>query len=175
MRIGPTDSQSSSFRIWVGRAADGVDERTFELPARSSLGTIQFSPDGRRLAAKVGSDMFVWDVETGALLGNLSGGETGASLGRPPGGATWAAFTPGGDRLITASDGTDTTPGRVTVWDIGTGRELISFPPPPRERLVRIPALTPYSLEGARLYVTRSDGVWVYDGTPVEDLHVTNQ
>jgi WD40 repeat protein/serine/threonine protein kinase len=86
-----------------------------ELLALKGAAThVVFSPDGKRLAsACINTTVKVWDAQTGNELHIL----------RPTGGGMWgfAAFSPDGKRLAYASA------GRITVWDVETGRELLTF------------------------------------------------
>lgn len=149
-------------RIWVGRAADGETVRTLELPvaeegrkAGRDQSPLSFSPDGRRLAATRGGEVFLWDLETGGLLWRLPG--QGSQV-------RWATFTRDGSRLITStfdwSGGLRTRPERLCVWDLVLGRELISVP---------IPGSSSWLMTGEKLSMRSGDGVWVFDGTPVKE------
>jgi eukaryotic-like serine/threonine-protein kinase len=78
----------------------------------SSVFSVAFSPDGRRLASAGGWDKTVrlWDSVTGNELAQMRGHENSV---------TSVAFSPDGRRLASASD--DKT---VRVWDAETGAEL---------------------------------------------------
>jgi hypothetical protein len=114
-------------RIWVGRAADGTGERTFEVPSPVGGRTRddqppspqpvlwRFSPDGRRLAALGKSEIFAWDLESGKLL--LRGRIEDQSRVQPSR-MPWIIFSRDGRRLATAS-GPD-----VLVWDVDGGALL---------------------------------------------------
>ena len=106
--------------------ADAQSEETvkdysqWELPkaakarfGKGGINAMQFSPDGRQLA--VGSDVGVWlyDVETGEEQ----------SLFR--GACRFLAFSPDGRFLANGGERSDV--GKVQLWEIATGREVL-FP-----------------------------------------------
>ena len=75
--------------------------------------------DGRRVAAaSPGHEAVLWDADTGEVLHRF------------PDPTVWAlSFSPDGGRLVMAG-GTDLfgrQPGRVTVRDVGDGREVFSL------------------------------------------------
>jgi len=73
-----------------------------------------FSPDGSRLLATVDPDAVeIFDVQSGKLIGKLTGHSNGVSD---------AAYSPDGRRIVTASG--DKT---VRIWDAATFRELTSL------------------------------------------------
>jgi RNA polymerase sigma factor (sigma-70 family) len=138
----------STLRQW--EAATGKQRR--KLPVASSYG--EFSPDGRLTAMTYGGGAHVYDTETGNerwrspenqvhcfsndgnLLALSAGADlvlrhsaTGKELQRMHGAATVvfrAAISPDNRRLY-VNDVKDYQPGRLHVWDIGSGRELRSF------------------------------------------------
>ncbi|GAA2653518.1 helix-turn-helix domain-containing protein [Streptomyces vastus] len=68
---------------------------------------LQFSADGRRLAAAYGTDALIWDVRSGRTLADFtSGGITGF---------TQAALSPDGEFLATADD------HELAVWRLSNG------------------------------------------------------
>ncbi|HSF19204.1 MAG TPA: hypothetical protein VLK65_26995, partial [Vicinamibacteria bacterium] len=74
--------------VWVdrtGRRLDAIGE-----PVRSTIEIPAISPDGRRVAASVGSDILVWDMERGVVT-RVSSNE---SMGN---GADWS---PGGEEIL---------------------------------------------------------------------------
>jgi WD40 repeat protein len=80
-----------------------------------------FSPDDRLLAwarapaaAGAGGEAIVWDIEAGKVRHRLRG-HIGAVMG--------LAFHPDGDRLATGDED-----GTVTLWDVGTGRQVLALP-----------------------------------------------
>jgi WD40 repeat protein/serine/threonine protein kinase len=88
------------------------------LNTGSWVGSVAYSPDGKRLASAERQVVKVWDAQTGQELLSLKGG-TGAG--------NWSncvAFSPDGKRLASYG-GTGTY--QVKVWDAQTGQELLAF------------------------------------------------
>ncbi len=86
-------------------------------PVAERVYRVDFSPDGKRLAAAFWADedsAVVWDVETGERTLRL----------KHKGNCWSIRFSPDGTRLVTV--GEDRTP---IVWDAGSGEELHRFPP----------------------------------------------
>ena len=80
----------------------------------SSVTSVVFSPDGRRLAtASWDKTAKIWDAETGKELMTLSGHTNAVNS---------VVFSPDGRRLATAS--TDKT---AKIWDAETGKELMTL------------------------------------------------
>jgi WD40 repeat protein len=86
----------------------------------SHVFSVAFSPDGKRLASG-GYDLTirVWDVESGLEVFTLFGHSAREAK---------VAFSPDG-RLLAAASGArgihgSIYPGRITIWDAATGREL---------------------------------------------------
>src|SRR5262249_37653930 len=90
---------------------------------------VAFSSDGRRLASagtKAREEgVKVWDAATGEEVHALRGGSTGGAI----------AFSPDGQRLAVAGPAPDGSGIPVTVWNVRTGQEQLTFPgraaPPP--------------------------------------------
>jgi WD40 repeat protein/serine/threonine protein kinase len=79
-----------------------------------AVGSVTFSPDGKRLAgAAADKAVKVWDAQTGQeiLTLKMSGGERNA----------WVAYSPDGKRLASTDQQT------VRMWDAQTGQELLSL------------------------------------------------
>jgi WD40 repeat protein len=122
--------------LWVwnlknARTIRKVQARSHANPGEFiSAADVAVSPDGKQIAAAVGSDsrgkpagllvpdepaeVRVWDVASGEVVQNLAGHLSGIRK---------VAFSPDGKRL--ASGGTD---GSVRFWDLSTGKQLRSFP-----------------------------------------------
>lgn len=74
---------------------------------------IEFSSDGKTLAATVGNSVYLWDVDTGKVRYRLTGIYCFAGLALAPDGKTLATVS--ADRAI-------------HLWDVTTGKERTSFP-----------------------------------------------
>jgi WD40 repeat protein len=109
-----------------------------------NIRSIQFSPDGRRVASS-GGEVRVWDVETGKLLLDLRGHE---------GVVTSFAFSPDG-RWIASTGRVDRTI-RVANAETGELRQVIS------DRTIAIDALT-FSPDGTRILSSGIDCVNFWD------------
>jgi WD40 repeat protein len=101
-------------------------------PTGSSGGGVSFSPDGTRiLTGSSGTTAQVWDARTGAPLFTLKERRGPAELGFGQGwnaltpGEQGAAFSPDATRIVTVGG----QPGvhEATVWDSGTGAELLAL------------------------------------------------
>jgi WD40 repeat protein/serine/threonine protein kinase len=78
---------------------------------------VAYSPDGKVLAAPIGPDTVrLWNADDGAALRELHGHGSGPTK-------VALAFALDGHRLAAAGLG-----GTTTVWDIDSGRALVSFP-----------------------------------------------
>jgi len=88
----------------------GKEIRRFKGPT-STVTSVAFSPDGKRLTATATGDQsaYVWDVDSGKLVPALRGHK---------GVVTTAVFSPDGKQLLTMSrDGT------IRLWDVDSGKE----------------------------------------------------
>jgi|GEM_PF-1751526 len=85
-------------------------DRLFTLPTqKKALTTLQFSDDGRYLAAGFNGMVQLWDLQTHDLIRSFTGFE------RP---LTCLAFSPDGMRLAAG-----THDGNVWLWQVNTGRQ----------------------------------------------------
>jgi WD40 repeat protein len=111
---------------------------------------VNFSPDGTRLAVATrhprdkGTDRVeVWDVANERVLHSLAGAGPGV------------AFSPDGERLVTAGAGV------IKVWDVETGWEILTL---------RDPAWcgneVAFSPDGSRLAVDVHGGLDILEGAP---------
>src|SRR6266850_2401317 len=103
--------------------------------------TVQFSRDGRRIAASSGSDLCLWDTATGQLIAVL-----GPSL--------TVAFSADGQRLVSASF--DQT---ARLWD-GATSQTIAILHGHSERLTG----AEFSPDGTRLLSWTSKELRLWDG-----------
>ena len=112
----------------------------------------EFSPDGRRVMAVDQQIAIVWDLATGAVVGEPI----------PHGGSIrHAAFSLDGRRLATAAD--DKT---ARIWDVETGREI--SPPMRHGDAVNWVAFSPDSRLLGTASADKSAQLWVADtGQPV--------
>jgi WD40 repeat protein/tRNA A-37 threonylcarbamoyl transferase component Bud32 len=118
-----TQSNDRTARLWDG--ISGKFLRTLasetEWHLRGQYGSLQFSPDGKRLLTAF--DFFpdcvarVWDVATGKELFACQGHTQPLYAAR---------FSPDGSKIVTASK--DTT---ARVWDAATGKQLLVLPDNP--------------------------------------------
>jgi WD40 repeat protein len=77
------------------------------------VGGMATDPGGRSLAVSCGTDLFLFDVETGRQVRRIP---------TPAAQLTQLAFGPRGDRLVTGSED-----GIVRLWEVATGRLLRTF------------------------------------------------
>lgn len=99
-------------RIWD--AANGELVRTLrnrdDAPAEGFY-SVEFSPDGTRLAGADPSDTYIWRVDDGRILVRLQQPEYVLRL----------AFSPDGERLVTSA-----FDASIRMWDVRSGREIRS-------------------------------------------------
>ncbi len=102
----------STLGIQVWEANTGL-RRTILKGHIPGITRLEFSPDGRRLAASGGDLVELWDLETPNPFVTFRGHKDGVS---------WVAFSPDGDTL--ASSCVDNT---VKLWTISGRRELTTL------------------------------------------------
>jgi WD40 repeat protein/tRNA A-37 threonylcarbamoyl transferase component Bud32 len=110
-----TPSQDNTVKVW--NALTGQEVLTLKGHT-SELVSLDFSPDGKRLASAGGS----FDKPGEIILWNLTTGRAAAKLKGHAGRVYRAAFSPDGQRLASAS-----YDRLVKVWDANTGREVFSL------------------------------------------------
>jgi WD40 repeat protein/formylglycine-generating enzyme required for sulfatase activity len=105
-------------RLWNARTGAALHE----LTGKMYVGSVAFSPDGKRLATADCQDKTakIWDVRTGAKVLELKG-HAGDVLS--------VAFSPDGTRVATSSGSplhdAVTNDNSARLWDSETGKELI--------------------------------------------------
>jgi RNA polymerase sigma factor (sigma-70 family) len=137
-----------AIRLWD--LATGKGLRSFGGP---SVMHLQFSPDGRVLAAAASRDRAVrlWDVGEGKELRTLGGHESGGP---------YLAFSPDGRFLVTGESG-----GTIRLFDPATGKELRQIdgprkPGPESGYALGAIAFSPDSRTLAAGYSDRSVRLW---------------
>jgi WD40 repeat protein len=124
------------------------------------------SPDGKTIAtASEDTDVILWDAISGQQIRVISGHDEGPLMGNTFVGVTAVNFSPEGEKLATA--GAD---GKVKVFDVNSGQELLSIIADPQRRYgVTQVTFTP---DGGRL-VTGTDApavVRIWDVNSGEEL-----
>jgi WD40 repeat protein len=159
-------------QVWVGRTADGGDERVFDLPPDTSLlpswpyaPALTWVPSGRTLAVTAGSAVTLCDAGTGAVSLRLTG-----HVGQVQG----LAFSDDGSRVFVYSGEFPAGASQLTVWDMASGRKLLEIPLPPEQRDGNsgskpvVQRLGQPLFRDGKVYVTTSEGVRVFDGSPID-------
>ncbi len=166
LAVGKTRSNSipsittDALQIW-----DIATGQTAPSPEAFLTGVngLAFSPDGRWLAAAVGSfnarnpysEVRVWDAMTWQQIYKLRGHSQ----------CVWSvAFSPDGKRLASASGNLSDskTPGEVKIWDLQTGQEVCTL----RGHSGCVYGVS-FSPDGRHLATGGVGGVKIYDGTPL--------
>ena len=148
---------ASGVRVWVGRTADGAEERTLELSTSFPAGRLTpyrrlgTYPNGRLVVA-VENEIQIWDTRSGARTSRIFTGKLDLTAK--------AVLSADGTRLF-LQDGTIS----LRVWDVVAGLELLTLKLPEE---TRVNSTAPFRLDGERLLLPTVKGVRVYDGTPVE-------
>jgi WD40 repeat protein/tRNA A-37 threonylcarbamoyl transferase component Bud32 len=139
----------STVRVWD--AETGQSLQTLTVGTRGQLPLVQFSPDGRWLAASDDTMLRVWEVAS------LRQAQARLAFSGPRGGAGLVAFTRDSRTLVTAQhESRADNPPHVRRWDVQRGQEEHSF------TLSSPPGWTFCALrpDGKRL-VYGSTGAWV--------------
>jgi len=157
---------ADGLRLQVRSAATGVEERTLAPDAargvRTRISSYAFTPDGRHMALAVGAvprtDVFeVWNLDTGERVQRLTGLADGFGE---------MTISPDATRFFyTERTPMPGQPGRLHVWDLTTGRELLTLPldygPNPQRTFLR-----DIRFEAGKLFINHPDWVQSLDGTP---------
>ena len=122
-RVSNLDLKKLSMVIWdfaSGKALHQITDVAVDETRFDSLNTVLITPDGKRIYASTGagSDILIYDLESGTRLGELSLEKNGR--------ATQIAMTPDGKFLVAGTTGTT-----FLVWDLSKGEfgELIYTSP----------------------------------------------
>ena len=121
-----TGSASDLEAVLVWDADSGDKLHTLEGPGQEGEAwQVEFSPDGRRLAASYGNQVegeaiavIVWDTATGDEVARMRGLDDQYF---------YLAFGPDGRLLLTISEGGGDTLDRVTMWDTASSTERLGF------------------------------------------------
>jgi WD40 repeat protein len=117
----------------------------------NAVGSVAYSPDGRRIASPCGSDVIIWDPATGKDLLRLSGHSDYVGT---------AIWHPDGQRLVSTS-----ADESVKIWDAVSGDVVLTFRPIPR-----CACAAAFNAQRSALAMCQGDGiVEIWDGTPIED------
>jgi WD40 repeat protein len=117
----------------------------------NGIGSVSFSPDGRRVVFSIRDRIKLWDVEGGREIRTFPG--------------NFGAISPDGRRIISHGDDKN-----LKLWDVETGREIRIFAGN-RERITSIAAFSP---DGRQVVSTSGDDVKLWDvdtGRLIRDLH----
>jgi WD40 repeat protein len=108
-RVASVDVLTGHVRIWA--AADGREIRLLRSRGNAYSYAVEWSSDGRRVAATSGIALRVWDVSTGrTVFARQHAGEPLANL----------AFSADGTRLASLGSRND-----MRIWDAERGRQLL--------------------------------------------------
>jgi WD40 repeat protein len=134
----------------------------------TSMESLCFSPDGRRLAgANRDGEVKLWDTATGQEALCLKGHN---------GGIRSVSFSPDGKRLATIG-GLGIEPEEVKLWDAETGQEALSLKMQPHQIASKQIVSRPhggvcFSPDGRRLAAAGILGlVWVWNAGPLPESH----
>jgi WD40 repeat protein len=160
-RLASGTAQGGEIKVWDAQTG----QELFSLKNSGERSLVAFSPDGKRLACVAEGDIQqgtivpgevrIWDAQSGQELltwkVNHAAG-TSASL----------AFSPDGKRLATSSQPPNVVgpmgSGEVKVWDVQTGRELLTLQGHPAQI-----SSVAFSPDGKRLASAASGTVKVWD------------
>ena len=135
-------------RLRVWEVATG--EEVLNVQAQTGLGSdVEFAPDGASIGTAGGDGAVVWSLD-GERIATMAGGALVSAI----------AFGRGGRWLATAGD--DKT---ARIWDVPTGRELLSFPD--HGDVVTDVAFSP---DSTRLVTTSGDGILRVFALSIDDL-----
>jgi WD40 repeat protein len=125
---------------------------------------VRYSPDGKKMATTSGDTAIIWDAGNGRQLKRLRHRrdvESGPTL-------TALAFSPDGEQIAAAG-----TFSHLSIWEVDTGLELLSFPIQSR---TSSRVMIRYSPVGERLALVTDSNVVLFDmATGTQTRELTNE
>jgi WD40 repeat protein len=123
----------------------------------STLPSVAFSPNGKRLASASGKQLCIWDVASGKALRSFPQGhkDTVAAL----------VISPDGKRL--SSSGSE---GTIRIWDVAQGKELHRMFLPHRAGVADWATTLAFSPDGKTLAAGGNSGIHLWDTATGRDL-----
>ena len=117
-------SHDYTIRLWS--TDSGKELRRFQVmdnppdDVRTTLWSVDFSSDGRKIAAAIHGNIRIWDADTGTELKRFATHDTYYYLS--------LSFSPDGKKVMTVGHGDS----RIRIWDAESGWELQRLDPPDR-------------------------------------------
>ncbi len=157
-----TVSRDRTLKVWDAKTGEELLSMPVEVFAD---GAVAFSPVGNRLASSNKPPNAITPHQAGEVkLWNAQTGEEIFTLEGHAGSVTSLAFSSDGKRLASSTGGGPGPPRghEVKVWDTETGEELLTF----KEIGSGGVAFSP---DGHRLVSAGSEGLKIFDATPVTE------